>query len=130
MEPSECLKYTKDKIINLVFRPSDNFKVNWDLLIMILSLYNSFTVPVEMSFNPAGLQYPIMKRINNAIDLIFFLDILIAFRTVYHDEYGIEIMDAKIMALNYIKSSFLFDVLATVPLDDTLLLFKSYRMYV
>ena len=113
-----------------MFRPSDNFKVNWDLLIMILSLFNSFTVPVEMSFKPVGLQSANVKIINNVIDFIFFTDIIIAFRTVYVDDKGRDILDAKTMAKNYIKSTFIIDFLATVPFDDFLVLFQRYREYI
>jgi len=53
---------------------------------MILSLFNSFTVPIEISYKPAFLLSPLVKRMNNFIDLIFFIDILMAFRTIYIDD--------------------------------------------
>ena len=72
----------------IIFRPTDNIKVRWDLLIMILALYNCYSVPVEMSFDPPLFKDPRLKIMNFAIDFIFFLDILVCFRTVYINDVG------------------------------------------
>ena len=36
---------------HLVFKQNDNFKVRWDVVIMVLSIYNCFIMPVDISFN-------------------------------------------------------------------------------
>lgn len=60
---------------------------------MLLSLFNSFTVPVEMAFKPEFLQESIIVYSNYIIDFVFFLDILISFRTVYLNERGEMVTD-------------------------------------
>jgi hypothetical protein len=96
---------------------------------MVLSLYNSFTVPIELSFNPQGIQGPLFVVINYSIDFMFFLDMLINFRSSYVDDLGIERSTSKEMANNYFSSTFFIDFLATVPFGDILLIFKAYRDY-
>lgn len=52
----------KKKIFGIIsdddylIRPTDTNKVRWDLLIMILSLFNCFTVPIEVAFEPQFMQ--------------------------------------------------------------------------
>lgn len=67
--------------------------------------------------------------INSVIDFVFLIDIMICFRTVYLDERGQEQYEGKKMALNYIKTSFIIDILATVPFDTILSTIERYRVY-
>lgn len=128
----------KEKITNIrftdprtiLFRQTDNFKTKWDLVIMLLSLFNSFTVPVEMAFSPPFMQQPMIVSANFVIDFVFFLDILICFRTVYLNQRGEMVTDGKAIATNYLKSTFIIDFLATVPFDTILSMNSTYLQYV
>jgi hypothetical protein len=52
------------------------------------------------------------------IDIIFLIDILVAFRTTYIDERnGQEIIKNKDIATNYLIGDFKVDLLATIPFD-------------
>lgn len=57
---------------------------------------------------------------DSLIDLIFFTDIILRFRTTYIDQIsGEEVDDTYLIGTRYIKSSqFFLDVISTVPLDD------------
>lgn len=55
--------------------------------------------------------------LNYFIDLFFFLDIIIAFRCVVYDDKGEEIATTSAMACDYLQSTFIVDILATVPFD-------------
>lgn len=57
------------------------------------------------------------------------MDIIISFRTVYIDDLGNEEVRGYYIALQYIKSTFIIDFLATVPWTQVLQIFKSYRDY-
>lgn len=70
-----------------------------------------------------------MQSFNYIIDFIFFLDIIISFRTVYIDDLGNEEIRGYYIALQYIKSTFIIDFLATVPWTNVLQVFKAYRDY-
>ena len=83
-----------------------------------------------MAFDPPFLKSYLLVTINFIIDFIFFLDILISFRTVYMNDRGEEVKDGRSMALNYLKSTFIIDFLATVPFDTILRVSSDYQRYV
>lgn len=104
--------------------------MNWDLIIMLLALFNCFSVPVEMAFEPDFLKLPIIVVLNYMIDFVFLIDILINFRTAYIDEFGMEQTRGFMMATNYLRNTFIIDILATVPFDTILRASPQYIRYV
>jgi hypothetical protein len=64
---------------SVVFRPTDPFKMKWDVMIMLFSLFNCFSVPIKVSFNPESLNHISFNIANSFIDMFFFMDILISF---------------------------------------------------
>ena len=96
---------------------------------MALSLFNCFSVPIEVAFESDFLQDRLFYVLNFIIDFIFFLDICVAFRTVYIDDLGNEETCIKKIAWQYIKTTFIIDFLATVPWGELLLIFPSYRVH-
>lgn len=71
----------------LVFRHNDNFMQKWDLLIMVLALFNCFFVPLQVAFQDPSLEKTYFTVINSIIDFVFSIDILICFRTVFIDDW-------------------------------------------
>ena len=57
----------------------------WDFLIIIFSVYNCIELPMEAAFNWRKLHDPngITEKLNNIIDFLFFIDILMNFRTTF-----------------------------------------------
>ena len=53
----------------------------------------------------------------------------VSFRTVFVDERGEIQSDDWLMAAHYFKTTFLIDLLATVPFDTILSTNNSYRIY-
>lgn len=91
--------------------------MNWDIVVMGFSLFNCFTVPIGVCFDPPQMGNFIFVVSNYIIDLFFFLDIIIAFRCVVYDDKGEEILSDRVMAIDYLQSTFIIDLLATVPFD-------------
>lgn len=51
-------------------------------------------------------------------DILYILDLLINFRTtVYHELTNDEIYDAKSIAIHYVRSRFVIDLIASIPFD-------------
>ena len=99
--------------------------MNWDLVIIILSIYNSFVIPLQFAI-PDTVQSDVMKVFDVMIDYVFFVDILINFRTIYIcPKTESDILDGKRIALNYIKGRFTIDILASVPLEVIVKVFTS-----
>ena len=56
---------------------------------------------------------------NTCIDLCFFADILITFRTTFYDPIsGDEVFDKYLIAKKYLTGRFIIDFLSTVPFDN------------
>lgn len=80
------------------------YKIRWDLFVILLSLYNTFLVPIEVSFDPDFIKLNYFFWADKIIDVFFILDIVINFRYAYvHKRTGDEIRDWKLIALNYAK---------------------------
>ena len=99
-------------------------------MIMTLALFNCIFVPVQVCFAPEYLETLSFDIINYIIDIFFLLDILINFRTIYIDGWGIETRDPKRISRLYIMNAFLLDILATIPFDSILKLSTAYQDYV
>jgi len=95
-------------------------RLQWDLLIIVLSIYQAIAIPLDMTFSPDEFNSPFVKTVDSLIDLVFVIDIIFRFRTTYIDPIsGEEVMDSMLISRRYLKSSnFYIDVLSTVPLDD------------
>ena len=97
---------------------NDPRKTNWDLFVMVLATINVLLVPIDVGFEPASFQSLIFKVFNYFIDFIFFVDILVSFRTSYiNPRTGSEVLDLKHVASYYLKTNFTVDLLATIPFD-------------
>ena len=81
--------------------PDSRFKIFWDLLIIILSVYNSLLIPYDFAYSiESSLLLDILDR---TIDSLFMVDILINFRTIFKDKKTDELVsNSKRIALNYI----------------------------
>ncbi|CAD7696775.1 unnamed protein product [Ostreobium quekettii] len=87
----------------------------WDMAILALVTYNAVAVPFEVGFEvtkPAAL-----TTFESYVDLCFFLDILMNFRTAYVDDHGNMVRDEKKIARRYLRTWFPIDFCATVPVD-------------
>ena len=105
-----------------IVRQGNYYRIRWDMFVILLSVWNSFTAPIEYSFakskNMEFFKSDTLITINIVIDLIFILDVGIIFRTSYiHPQTGEEIFDPKAIAYNYIGGTFLIDFVSAIPFD-------------
>lgn len=68
-------------ILDFRFHPNAGFKLKWDLLVIILSLYNSFVIPLQFSIPKTFDGVTWIVVLDNIIDVCFYFDILITFRS-------------------------------------------------
>lgn len=101
-----------------IFRPNDDLKLRWDLVVMIGAIINCFAIPLQVSFKPDEFEHASYNALSRIIDFLFLLDMIINFRTAYVDDYGDEITDPRKIAINYLKFYFWMDLIATIPIDD------------
>ena len=90
----------------------------WDLFVIVLAIWNSVTLPIEISFEVPFFDEIIVVVINIFIDILFAVDIVVSFLTTFHSlQTGDEIVEPKPIAINYIKGRFWIDLIATIPFD-------------
>jgi hypothetical protein len=91
----------------------------WDLLNIALAIFNCFSIPFMLAFQPPFAQSMVWEIINWVITAIFAIDCVVNMRTSYFDvNLGEEVFVGKMMAHNYLLSSrFVLDFLSTIPFD-------------
>jgi len=92
----------KDKV-NFIFKPNDSFKSKWDILIMISAVFNCFTIPFKVAYQPPFMEAPSYGVLNNIIDFVFLIDIMVTFRTAFVDDFGVEVFLPCDIAKSYIS---------------------------
>lgn len=94
---------------------------------MLCAIYNCIYLPYEQSFLDntsclASLEF--IDYLNYFIDILFFIDIILNFRTTYQNsQTGEEVSTVSDIRNKYLKSMFFIDVLATVPIYEIFCLF-------
>jgi Ion transport protein len=102
--------------LNFVISYNNKYKLMWDSLIILFAIWNCYYVPFEIAFEPDEI--PGIIIFNSVIDLFFYIDIAICFRTSYINFQGIEITDTKQLAFDYIlRGTFIFDILSVFPFE-------------
>lgn len=85
----------------LVFLPDTSYRLTWDVLIMLLSLYYVMIVPVRVGW---AFQYrldPWEVGTDYLFDVLFWVDIFINFRTAYNER-GRTVTDVKKVFNHYL----------------------------
>lgn len=79
-----------------MFKYGNSYKVKWDIIVMLLAAWNTFQIPIDVSFKPESFKSSTMFWVNSFVDLCFFLDILANFRSAYiNPKTGEEVRDGK-----------------------------------
>ena len=93
--------------------------MNWDLLIIVLAIYNCIMIPLNVAFSSDLADSTGIMIVERIIDVLFILDIVLNFRTTYiNPKTNIEITTPYKVAKNYIHSiRFPVDVLASIPFE-------------
>jgi hypothetical protein len=101
-----------------MIRQSDSFRTKLDLFVMILAIWNCYSIPFDIAFEPSSLKGTWFVAIDLIIDLTFFFDIIVTFRTTFiNKKTGDEVIDYKVIAKDYLKGRFVIDLLPTIPFD-------------
>lgn len=93
-------------------------RIRWEILIVLIATFNGFVLPYQVAFLTHYGSFDYYDIIDIVIDIIFWIDILINFRTTYLDtKSSEEIMDAKMIALKYVRGRFWIDLLSVLPVN-------------
>jgi len=98
-----------------IIMPHSNFKLFWNMVIIILLLYSATWMPYQICF----IEEPsrgLMLIFEYLIDFLFALDILFNFISAYEKQDGIIEVRFKKIAISYMKLWFIIDAFAIMPL--------------
>ena len=96
---------------------TDKVKQRWDLLIISCVIFNAFSVPMDIAFTPPSMETSEFKIFSVFVDFLYFIDIVICFRTTFVDDSGREINEPRLIAKKYLMGSFSLDLIAGLPLE-------------
>lgn len=109
-----------------VIRSNHPIRLTWDAIIVFCLLYVFVITPLEVVYaEPSAIGWVWFGRV---IDIVFWLDILICFRTTYSEKDGEIVYDSWKIAKHYASDFFLIDLISCLPgypLGD---LFQTYAL--
>ena len=115
-------------MVNFRFHPNYGFKLRWDLVVILLSIYNSFLIPLQFAI-PETVNNQFISVFDVVIDYLFVADIFINFRTIYIEpKTESDISDGKMIVYNYLKGRFIIDLLASVPFEIIARIFTTSKI--
>lgn len=101
-------------------RQNDTSKFIWDIVILLIAIFNCITIPLSLSFDQIAASFETntyYNFINISSTLFFIADIFLNFNTTYYDQDGEEVLDKKRIRIHYIFTSFLVDLASSLPID-------------
>ena len=107
--------------MKFLVRANDTFKLYWDILILIIAIVNSFTIPITLAFEEineslsGSATYVLLNLIGT---IVFTIDILLNLNTTYYDLDGEEILERKKIIRNYLSKMFTIDLISSLPLES------------
>ncbi|CDW74307.1 UNKNOWN [Stylonychia lemnae] len=102
-----------------MIRHDSKLKQLWDAFIIACAILNSVLIPFSLAFEPSFTKGSIYKAVVLTIDGIFFVDIIVQFRSsTVNILTGEEISDPNKVAIQYLTSfRFWLDLLSSIPFD-------------
>jgi hypothetical protein len=103
----------------LIFDPDSAFCVGWDGLIVLLLVYLCVSLPLRACFGIEVVLDSPFFFVEVGVDLIFAVDILVHFRTAFVDHKAGGVLEERprVIARHYLRSWFVLDLLACLPLQ-------------
>jgi hypothetical protein len=105
-----------------LFSANSSFVKYWNNWIILLALYNSILIPLEVFYADKGHSFysgPYITFIDACVDLFFLIDIIICFRTIIIDpSQSLEVKDPHKIGIKYLKGNFTIDFLSSVPFAE------------
>ncbi|KAK4875230.1 hypothetical protein RN001_011652 [Aquatica leii] len=107
-------KTTSAKKSRFILSHYGTFKTCWDWLILMATFYVAVVVPYNASFVNSGRPSVVMDVV---VEGLFFLDIILNFRTTFVSSKGEVVSNWKAISLNYLRTWFIVDLFAALPFD-------------
>ena len=101
-----------------MIRQRGGFRGSWDIAMMFALLWILVMEPYRIGFDVELEVASFMYWFERAIDVFFIVDIFLNFRTTFYDAAtNNEVFDRRRCAMNYLKSWFVLDMAASIPVE-------------
>jgi Ca2+-binding EF-hand superfamily protein len=95
--------------LHCFFRPDGvgwtvQFRKGWDIAQVFVLIYVALVVPFRIGFNVESKPEHFMFWVDVVVDVYFWFDIFLNFRTAYRDESGDLVIDIKLIRNRYLKT--------------------------
>ena len=105
--------------------PNSVFKLIWNFIILLLAVYTAIALPIRLAFMNEMSAEGALFVFDFVTDTVFIMDIILNFFFVEEDLNGEVIIDMKTIAKMYLKSWFLIDLIASIPVSFIMLFAKN-----
>jgi len=95
--------------------PRSDFRRRWDMLALIIVLYSSVDLPLDIAFYPS-IEINWGFVLNCIFDVFFVIDITMNFFTGY-DFHGTTVLEPTLCRKHYFYTNFKYDLVASLPID-------------
>ena len=101
------------KVPKYILKPKDTIKQVWNIIIMVLLAYTASYMPYKTCFidDPTVLA----ETVDWTVDVLFMVDIVINFISATEGKFGELQTEPKIIAKEYLRSWFAFDLISVMP---------------
>ena len=111
-EPAEGLKKPW-----FIIMPHWTFRKIWSAVIQLILIYTAIYVPFKLSFIAPGEAVPFWDTTDTIVDLLFIMDLFVNFTLAYERRDGSPETRPSKIASRYLRSWFVVDFIACIPVD-------------
>ena len=111
-----------------IILPNSKFKRTLQLANLFCIVFTLIITPLDIGWNKECFCSDggeLINRITNFCVFIFFIDLIFNFFSAYMNEKNQYIVDPKLIISNYLKGSFIFDLISVFPFE---ILFEKFNM--
>lgn len=113
------------KIPWYLFTPASKYKLLWGIVVVIFVVQTIFVLPLRLAW-PESFSSSFWTLLDIVSDFVFIMDIFINFLYVQEDDYGLLIVDIKLLAKEYLKTWFFIDFFSSIPTSLLMLVVQAH----
>jgi hypothetical protein len=98
-----------------VVYPDNKARARWELTVTILLLLTLLITPWNLGFSEEENTETIVFE--SLLDIVFFVDLIVNFFFAFNDKNTELVDDSRTIAVTYLKTWFIVDLVATLPLN-------------
>ena len=95
-----------------IMKETDTLRKVMEIIVCIFLLYSFVTVPVRLLM---GIESTTLKLVEKFVDMYFYIDIMLYFRTSYRDKSNEDKFNVLEIAMRYFSTFFYIDFISSIP---------------